>query len=91
MDFSKISLDLSVHGKNDIIKGVLENAAEKLPVEPTIEIERYDENNILLAVRPYATYKRYWDVHFKSYREIKSAFAREGIVVVYPTRIVKNR
>jgi len=73
-----------------IIQGALANVTEKLPDEPTIEIEKFDENNVLLAVRPYATDATYWDVYFKSYSEIKKAFGAAGITVAYPTRRVKN-
>lgn len=74
----------------NIIKGALSKVSERLPDEPTIEIEKFDENNILLAVRPYATDASYWDVYFNSYREIKKAFGEAGIEVAYPTRKVKN-
>jgi len=80
-DFDKIK---------EIIKGALANVTEKLPDEPTIEIEKFDENNVLLAVRPYATDATYWDVYFNSYKEIKKAFGAAGIDVAYPTRKVKN-
>jgi len=73
-----------------IIKGALDNVKEKLADEPTIEIEKFDENNVLLAVRPYATDETYWDVYFNSYKEIKKAFGAAGIEVAYPTRKVKN-
>ena len=73
-----------------IIKGALNNVKERLPEEPTIEIEKFDENNVLLAVRPYATDATYWDVYFNSYKEIKKAFGEAGIEVAYPTRKIKN-
>lgn len=73
-----------------IIKNALGNVTEKLPDAPTIEIEKFGENNILLAVRPYATAESYWDVYFNSYKEIKKAFSAAGIEVAYPTRIIKN-
>lgn len=74
-----------------IISGALAKVTDKLPDTPTIEIEKFAENNMLLAVRPYATPEKYWDVYFDSYREIKKAFAKEGIAVAYPTRIIKNK
>lgn len=73
-----------------IIKGALAKVTERLPDEPTIEIEKFDENNVLLAVRPYATDATYWDVYFNSYKEIKKAFGEAGIEVAYPARRVKN-
>jgi len=73
-----------------IISGALDNVKERLPDAPTIEIEKFDENNVLLAVRPYATDATYWDVYFNSYKEIKKAFGAAGIDVAYPTRKIKN-
>jgi len=94
----KLRVDLNVampyeedFGKvQGIIKGALDKVTERLPDEPTIEIEKFDENNVLLAVRPYATDATYWDVYFNSYKEIKKAFGEAGIDVAYPTRKVKN-
>lgn len=73
-----------------IIRKALDNVKERLADEPTIEIEKFDENNVLLAVRPYATDATYWDVYFNSYKEIKRALGAAGIEVAYPTRRVKN-
>jgi len=73
-----------------IIEGALAKVSKKLPDAPTIEIEKFDENNVLLAVRPYATPEDYWDVYFQSYKEIKKAFGEAGITVAYPTRRIKN-
>lgn len=80
-DFNKVQ---------QIIKGALAKVTSKLPDEPTIEIEKFDEHNVLLAVRPYATDATYWDVYFNSYKEIKKAFGEAGIEVAYPVRKNKN-
>lgn len=80
-DFEKIQ---------SIIKKALDNVKGRLADEPTIEIEKFAENNLLLAVRPYATDDTYWDVYFNSYKEIKKAFSEAGIEVAYPTRKIKN-
>lgn len=94
----KLRVDLNVampyEEDFDKVKGIISTAlnkvSERLPDEPTIEIEKFDEHNVLLAVRPYATDATYWDVYFNSYREIKKAFGEAGITVAYPTRIVKS-
>ncbi len=67
-----------------IIKGALDKTEKVMSDEPTIEIEKFDANNILLAVRPYATPEDYWDVYFGSYRNIKKALGEAGIAVAYP-------
>ncbi len=73
-----------------IIKKALDKVPNKLEDEPTIEIEKFDENNVLLAVRPYASDANYWSVYFNSYKEIKKAFGEAGIEVAYPTRRMKE-
>jgi len=73
-----------------IISKALNKVTSKLDDEPTIEIEKFDANNVLLAVRPYATPEKYWDVYFQSYQEIKRAFAEAGIEVAYPTRRISQ-
>ncbi len=67
-----------------IIRGALDKVSERLPDEPTIEIAKFDESNILLDVRPYATDANYWDVYYNSHREIKKALSDAGIRVPYP-------
>jgi len=73
-----------------IIRGALDKVTERLPDEPTVEIEKFDEHNVLLAVRPFATDATYWDVYFNSYKEIKKAFGEAGITVAYPVRRNKD-
>lgn len=73
-----------------IISKALGNVSSKLDDEPTIEIEKFDEHNVLLAVRPYSTPEDYWDVYFDSYKEIKNAFGKAGIEVAYPVRKVRQ-
>lgn len=94
----KLRVDLNVampyeedFGKvQGIIMNALDKVTERLPDTPTVEIEKFAENNVLLAVRPYATDATYWDVYFNSYKEIKKAFGEAGIEVAYPARRIKN-
>ncbi len=94
----KLRVDLTVgvayeedfdNAKRVILKA-LDKVESRLPDEPTIEILKFEENNMLLAVRPFATDETYWDVHFNSYKEIKKAFDEEGIKMNYPTRRLLN-
>jgi len=88
----KLRVDLNVamayEEDFDNVKGIIKGALDKVTMreadEPTIEIEKFAESNILLAVRPYATPENYWDVYFKSYSEIKKAFGEAGLTVAYP-------
>lgn len=51
---------------------------------PVVEIEKFDANNILLAVRPYAKTEDYWDVYFGTYKNVKAALGKSGVRVAYP-------
>jgi small conductance mechanosensitive channel len=95
---NKLRVDLNVampyEEDFDKIQGIIRKALDKVTIKesdtPTIEIEKFDEHNVLLAVRPYATPEKYWDVYFQSYKEIKKAFGEAGIEVAYPVRKVKQ-
>ncbi len=53
---------------------------------PVVEIEKFNEHNVLLAVRPYATTADYWDVYFGCYKNVKAALGKHNIKVAYPKR-----
>lgn len=55
---------------------------------PVVEIEKFQEHNILLAVRPYSTTADYWDVYFGAYKNVKAALGKNNIKVAYPKREV---
>ncbi len=57
---------------------------------PTVEIEKFDEHNVLLCVRPHATTADYWDVYFGTYKNVKEALGKAGIKVAYPKRELVN-
>lgn len=73
-----------------IIRGALDKVTDRLPDEPTIEINHFAENGAVLDVRPYATDANYWEVYYGSYREIKSALGNAGIRVPYPVELEKK-
>ena len=92
----RVDLNVAMPYEEDFAKvqGIIQNALakveKKLDDEPTIEIEKFDEHNVLIAVRPYASPEDYWDVYFDSYREIKKALGEAGITVPYPIRKIHN-
>ena len=59
-------------------------------IPPTVEIEKFDANNVLLCVRPHATTADYWDVYFGTYKNVKAALGKAGIKVAYPKREMVN-
>lgn len=73
-----------------IVKDALKNTPGVMTdPEPVVEIEKFDANNIVLAVRPYATPADYWDVYFGSYKNVKAALGSNNIRVAYPRTDVK--
>jgi len=73
----------------DKVQGIVMEALKNTPgvmtdPAPVVEIEKFDANNIVLAVRPYATPGDYWDVYFGSYRNVKAALGKNNIRVAYP-------
>ncbi len=67
-----------------IIMKALDTVKDRLPDTPTVEIDHFDANNIVIDVRPYATPEKYWDVYFGTYKAVKKAFGEAGITVAYP-------
>lgn len=55
---------------------------------PVVEIEKFNEHNVTLAVRPYANTPDYWQVYFDTYKNVKKALGTAGIKVAYPKRDV---
>ncbi|WNJ19285.1 mechanosensitive ion channel family protein [Pontibacter sp. G13] len=60
--------------------GVLKDPA------PTVEILGFGENNVKLAIRPYAMVDEYWNVYFNSYKNVKAALGANHVQVAYPRR-----
>ena len=70
-DFLRVDLNIAMPYEEDfdkvqkIVLDALANTPHVLTTPaPVVEIEKFDENNILLAVRPHATCEHYWDVYF---------------------------
>ena len=75
----------------DKVKELIMDAIKSTPKvlvdpQPVVEIEKFNEHNILLAVRPFATCEDYWDVYFGVYKNVKAALGNAGIKVAYPKR-----
>jgi small conductance mechanosensitive channel len=55
---------------------------------PSVNVLEYGESAIVLAVRPFATPEKYWDVYFNSYEKIRTALVENGINAPQLKRIV---
>ncbi len=96
--YDKLRVDLNVampyEEDFDKVQKIIMDAVKSTPkvmseFEPTVEIEKFDAHNILLAVRPYATTADYWDVYFGVYKNVKAALGKHNIKVAYPSHHVK--
>lgn len=92
-DHLRVDLNIAMPYEEDfdkvqkIVKDALMNTPHVLnSPEPVVEIEKFQEHNILLAVRPFAKCEHYWDVYFGSYRNVKKALGNANIKVAYPKR-----
>lgn len=94
-DLLRVDLNVAMPYEEDFdkVQGIILEAIQQTPKAlqdpaPTVEIEKFNEHNILLAVRPYATPEDYWDVYFGTYRNVKAALGKNNIKVAYPKREV---
>ena len=89
--YLRVDLNAAMPYEEDFekVQGIIMEAINNTPKvlkdpAPVVEIEKYNEHNILLAVRPYATVEDYWDVYFGVYKNMKAALGRHKIKVAYP-------
>lgn len=94
-DLLRVDLNVAMPYEEDFdkVQGIILEAIRNTPKAlqdpaPTVEIEKFNEHSILLAVRPYATPADYWDVYFGTYRNVKAALGKNNIKVAYPKREV---
>ena len=92
-DMLRVDLNVAMPYEEDFdkVQSIILEALENTPKAmqspaPTVEIEKFGEHNILLAVRPYATPDDYWDVYFGAYKSVKAALGKNSIKVAYPKR-----
>ena len=75
----------------DRVKGIIMDAIKRTPnvltdPAPYVEIEKFEEHSVLLAVRPHAKTADYWQVYFDTLKNVKAALGKAGIKVAYPKR-----
>ncbi|MBX2877891.1 MAG: mechanosensitive ion channel family protein [Saprospiraceae bacterium] len=95
-EYLRVDLNVAMPYEEDFdkVQGIIQNALQQVPKvmhnpTPDVEIEKFNEHNILLAVRPYAKTEDYWDVYFGAYRAVKAALGKHNIKVAYPKREVQ--
>lgn len=94
-EYLRVDLNVAMPYEEDFdkVQGIIKEAIAKTPKvlqspAPDVEIEKFGEHNILLAVRPYSTTEDYWDVYFGTYKNVKAALGKHNIKVAYPKREV---
>jgi len=89
----RVDLQVSVPYEEDLdrmkqlIRGAVDTVTDRLPDEPTIEVHKFGEHNLVMDVRPYAAPEKYWDVYYATYSAIKKAFAQNNVPVAYEKKI----
>lgn len=94
-DYLRVDLNVAMPYEEDFdkVQAIIMEALRQTPKvmsnpAPVVEIEKFDEHNILLAVRPFSTCEDYWDVYFGAYKNVKAALGKNNIKVAYPKREV---
>lgn len=94
-EYLRVDLNVAMPYEEDFekVQGIIMEALNNTPKvlknpAPYVEIEKFNEHNILLAVRPHATCADYWDVYFGAYKNVKAALGKHNIKVAYPKREV---
>lgn len=87
-----ISYDADIKKAKDVILKVL-NADENVLKTPAafVGVSELGDSSVNLAVRPYTTPDKYWDVYFKMYEEIKNILDKEEIEIPYPHQVNVNK
>lgn len=57
---------------------------------PSVNVLELADSSVNLAVRPYATVDRYWDVYFGVQEAAKEALDQAGIEIPFPQRVVHS-
>lgn len=80
-----ISYDADIKKAKEIILQVLNSNSDVLKTPAAfVGVHELGDSSINLAVRPYTTPDKYWDVYFEMYEEIKYALDKEGVEIPYP-------
>lgn len=58
---------------------------------PEVNVLKISDGFVQLAIRPYTTQEKYWNVYFGVQELVKKAFDAQGITVPIPTKIVINK
>ncbi|MEM8908527.1 MAG: mechanosensitive ion channel family protein [Bacteroidota bacterium] len=95
-EYLRVDLNAAMPYEEDFerVQGIILEALRLTPKvmsepAPEVEIEKFNEHNVLLAVRPYAKTEDYWPVYFNAYKNVKAALGQNNIKVAYPVREVK--
>ena len=96
-EYLRVDLNIAMPYEEDFdkVQGIVMQALQNTPKvmknpAPVVEIEKFQEHNILLAVRPHSTTEDYWDVYFGAYKNVKAALGANNIKVAYPNLTIKN-
>lgn len=80
-----ISYGSDIKKAKDIIYGIMSKNENVLKTPAAfVGVSKLADSSVNLAVRPFASPDKYWDVYFTLYEEIKNALDQGGIVIPFP-------
>lgn len=89
--YLRVDLQVAMTYEDDFekVKAIIIQALQSTPnvlsdPAPVVEILKFNDQNILLAVRPFAATEDYWQVYSSSYQNVKKALADAQVKVAYP-------
>ena len=89
---NNLALDQSVDKAREVAIAAMLSHPDVLrsPV-PEVSVLKVGDGMTMLAVRPYTTQTKYWNVYFGVQEAVKKAFDQHGISGPVPTRIIVNK
>ena len=87
-----IAPDMDIQKAKGIVMEVLNSTPEVLAEPaPSVNVVKVGDGMVTLAIRPFTTPDKYWDVFFGIQEKVKYAFDANGIAGPTPTRVIINK
>lgn len=84
-----ISYKADLKRAKEVILNALKQNKEILKTPtPTVNVLELADSSVNLAVRPWTTPEKYWDVYFKTMEDCKIALDKNGVEIPFPQRDV---
>jgi small conductance mechanosensitive channel len=94
----RVDITMAVAPDNDFqkVKKVAEDILMAHPLvlkdpAPSVNIQKIGDGMVTLAIRPFASADKYWDVYFGVHEKLKAGFEANGISAPIPARVIINK